>query len=351
VIYQFLWTAQDEASFEQAVPLLWHGEHLRANGWGNPITLCFLAGLEKLSSGYRARLEALGYRIVDGAPLVAELVGRYPRSAQLSMTSRFWFLRWNVLRRLSAEQGAQTVVHLDGDVVLLADPDRILREVAGRTFMLQGCPAFTAISDPGWFDVWERELALLLEDRPTYLAQALREKLQPQRPDREFCNVCAYSGHHFEDQDLLEYLVAAGKLPQATSRKVFDSPYYWMQNPLLPSDWHEAQAAGTPKRVVERDGVAYVGDKQLVLYHFQTYFAKYCRVWPHFERLGLGGLAASLRAGATDRSTSKLLEWSGRLLDRAQRTVDRRAIYQKVFQVNPATGNRLITDIVNSCWE
>ncbi len=351
MIFQFMWSSDREDLFEQAVPVLWHGEHLLKNGWGNPITLCFLNGLESLSSGYREYLVRLGYRVLDCAPLTTEFLKRYPRIRKLSINSRFWFLRWNVLQRLAAERVARTVLHLDGDVVLLVDPNQILRDVEGSTFMLQGCPALTVISDPDWFSIWEEELALLLEDRVSYLKKAHAEKVHPRRPGREYCNVCTYSGNHFEDQEMLQYLIAAGRLPQALSAEIFDSPFYWMQNPLLPGDWHEEQAAGAHRLVVEKDGYSLVGDKRVALYHFQTDFAKYCSTWLQFSRFGLDGLASSLRAAGPGRRDSRLVAWTGRLLDRAQRRVNRRAVYENVFKINPATGHRFVTDIVNSCWE
>ncbi|RNC72771.1 MAG: hypothetical protein ED859_02080 [Desulfuromonadales bacterium] len=351
MIAQFLWTTRGDEALEQAVPVLWHGEHLRRQGWSNPITLCFLQGLELLSPGYRGRLVELGYEIVDCGPRAAALTERYPRGRELSTTSRCWFLRWNVLHELATERGAETVVHLDGDVVLLADPRDVYRDVAGKTFMLQGCPALTVISDPSWFAVWEEELARLLADRPSYVAAAMAEKADPHRPDREFCNLCAYGPEPFEDQDMLEYLVAAGRLPQARTAEVYDSGFYWIQNPLLPGEWHGEQAAGALRRVVERGGIPHVGDKRVAFYHFQNNFAQYCRSWQHFSRIGLGGVAALLRPAGAGRLNSRLAAAGGKVLDLAYRRLSRRAVYEDVFRTNPVTGNRYVTDIVNSCWE
>lgn len=351
MICQFMWAMGGDDAFERAVPVLWHGEHLRSNGWENPIILCFLQGLELLSAQYRAQLTDVGYTVMDCAPLAAALAERYPVSRRLSTTSRYWFLRWNVLQTLAAERGAATVVHLDGDVVLLCDPHELYRDVTGKTFVLQGCPALTVISDPDWFSVWEEELARLLANRPAYMAAALAEKAAPHRPAREFCNVCAYGGERFEDQDMLEYLIAAGRLPQARSAEVFASRYYWMQNPLLPGDWHEEQAPGAPRQVVERDGVAFVGNKQIALYHFQNDFAKYCRIWSALSRFGMGGCAAWIKPGGAGRRDSRVAGAAGSLLDLLNRRVSRRGVYEAVFRGNTVTGNRYITDIVNSCWD
>jgi hypothetical protein len=206
------------------------------------------------------------------------------------------------------------------------------------------------ISDVSWYDVWTRELGDFLAHRSEYLTRALSEKINPRRPDREFCNICAYGPKRFEDQDLLEYLIASGKLPQDRTGTVFDSEFYWIQNPLLPGEWHEEQAAGAQRAVFESDGSACVGNKKIAFYHFQSDFAKYCRMWQMFSHVGLGNLAALLRPAGTGRRTSRLLAVTGDFIDKLNGRFSRRAVYESVFTTNQATGNRCITDIVNSCW-
>lgn len=351
MIFQFMWTTVAGDALEQDVPVLWHGEHLRRNGWANPITLCFMQGLELLSGGYKERLVDLGYEIIDCAQLVAEITASYPQCRQLSTTSRFWFLRWNVMQILASERNLETVVHLDGDVVLLVDPYDILRDVAGKTFMLQGCPALTVISDMKWFNVWQEELVRFLSDRKAYIAEALREKEMPDLPDREYCNVCAYGPNRFEDQDMLEYLIAAGRLPQARTAEVFDSGFYWIQNPLLPGEWHEEQTRGTSKRVDERGGIAYIDDKRLAFYHFQKDFTGYCRIWQQLNRFGMSSVTSILKPAGSGRRNSSLVGATGRLVDLLNCRARRSNVYEFAFQSNPHTGNLNITDIVNSCWE
>lgn len=350
MIFQFMWSLAGGGSFEKSVPVLWHGEHLRRNGWENRITLCFLQGLELLSSEYRKQLVVLGYEVLDCSALVEDISCRYPQSRMLKATSRYWFLRWNVLQRLAVERSLATVIHLDGDVVLLVNPQDLYQDVVGKTFMLQGCPALTVISDDSWFEVWNEELEHFLANRSSYLARAMAEKISPHRPDREFCNVCAYGSKRFEDQDMLEYLIASGKLPQDPTTTVFDSEFYWIQNPLLPGDWHEEQVAGAPRTVHEKDGIAYVCNKKIAFYHFQNDFARYCRTWQQFSRIGLENLASLLRPAGAGRRTSGLIAATGLVMDMLNRRTSRRAVYEAVFTLNPATGNRYITEIVNSCW-
>lgn len=346
-----MWTTGGDNYFERVVPVLWHGEHLRHNGWNNPITLCFLEGLELLTADYQHRLTDIGYTVIDCASMINKIVGRYPESLKLSTTSRYWFLRWNVLKEVARTRNTESVVHLDGDVVLMADPNKLYEDVSGKTFMLQGCPAWTTITDMSWFEVWEEELSRFFTDRSTYVTAALDEKNNPRRPDREYCNVCAYGPDRFEDQDMLEYLIAAGRLPQATSAEIFKSAYYWIQNPLLPGEWHAEQAIGETQQILECNGHAYVGNKQVAFYHFQTDFAKYCRTWRQFSNVGLNNVAARLRPAGPGRRTSGFLSAAGKFMDILNRRISRRAIYEAAFTTNPATGNRYITDIINSCWE
>jgi hypothetical protein len=351
MIFQFVWTRGGDDSFEQSVPVLWHGEYLRRHNWDNPITLCFMQGFELLSNIYRKNLVDVGYEIINVASLVSTLTERYPRSRELSTTSRYWLFRWNILKSLAEDRSAQTVIHLDGDLVLLADPNQLYQEVAGKTFMLQGCPAFTAISDPAWFTAWEEELSRFFLDRPAYISAAMEEKANPHRKSREFCNLCAYGPNRFEDQDILEYLVAAAKLPQEMSSRVYDSDYFWIQNPLHPGEWHHEQVGGASRKIIEKGDIAYVGDKRVAFYHFQSDFAKYCRTWQYFYLLGFENLAARLRPTGHARQHSRMMATAGALLDQINRSVSRKKVYEAVFKRNVNTGNKYITDIVNSCWD
>ena len=240
---------------------------------------------------------------------------------------------------------------MDADVVLMADPAELYRDVTGKTFVLQGCPVLTTISNREWFSAWRTELADFLSAPDAYAQRALLLKDRPVRDPRESCNGLFYVPGRFHDQDMLEYLIAAGILPQALTTEVYDSGFYWIQNPLLPGQWHEEQAAGAPREVVERNGVAYVGHKRVAMYHFQSDFAKYCQAWHLLSRCGMGGLASLLKPAGLGRRNSRLVAAVGKLLDTTQRRISRRAVCEAAFRTNPVTGNLYITDIVNSCWD
>jgi hypothetical protein len=352
VIYQFVWTTTNDDDFEQMVPILWHGEHLQRNGWSNGIVLCFLEGIELLSKSYLRQLDVVGYTVLDCREIAASHVNGYPGIEKLSRTSQYWFLRWNILKQVTTQNSDGTnSIHLDGDVVLMCEPRMLINEVEGKTFMLQGCPAFTAINDRAWFNVWQKEMSLFLADRTAYINKALLEKKRPHRADREFCNICAYKPGRFEDQDMLEFLIAAGKLPQASSEEVYNSNFYWIQNPLFPGEWYQEQIAGAEKRIIERKDGSFVGGKRVPFYHFQTDFAIYCRNWLYLTRLGQGWLAEKMRFNSKSRRQPLPAKFATKILDVLNKKMCRRKVYEVVFQRNPRTGNHYITDIVNSCWD
>ncbi len=354
MIYQFAWTRSRERELEQAVPLLWHGQHIRRMGWSNEIVLVFLEGLNLLSDNYRKQLLSLGYRLVDGQELANDLVrSSYPELSTMPATWKYWFLRWNVLHILAREQGGnRQVIHLDGDVVLMADPQELERDVAGKTFVLQGCPAFTSITRSDWFDIWESELRLFLQNRPEYIARAMTQKENPPRPSREFCNVCAYTPKWFQDQDLLEFLIATGRLPQARSAEVFDSRFYWIQNPLFPGEWFDEQMGDGLRRVVENEKCAYVGHKQIPFVHFQSSFTQYCYRWLRFQESGCGEIPSPFKVAAEANEMTLLRRTTLRLARtlNLQSGQTRAAVYSRAFQRNRQSGNLQITDIINSCW-
>lgn len=354
MIFQLVWTTASEIAFEQKVPLKWHGEFILKNGWENNIKIGFLEGMNLLSKSYLKELECLGYELVDCQPLVARLSKDYPELKRYDTTNKYWYLRWNVLEQLTCDRGGafDTVIHLDADVVLMADPNELYRDVRGKTFVLEGCPVFTAISCKEWFRAWQNELADFLANPDSYLNEALSIKEQPIKQPREYCNSLYYGPGRFHDQDMLEYLISAGKLPQERTSEVFNSRYFWMQNPINPGEWFDEQFLDTDRLISEQGNGATVGDKKVAFYHFQMNFARYSLQWMQLHKIGMEQLAPKVR-GNPENNYLPLL---GIIIARAikylnwQKDKNRQDIYDMVFKKNPHTGNLYITDIVNSCW-
>ena len=355
MMYEFVWALKGDEQTEELVPMLWHGNHIRRMGWSNPIVLVFLEGLEILSSGYRKQLEELGYEILDCQALARDIVrNAHPGLRSWPLPDKYWFLRWSVLAHLFRTCAIRgQAIHIDGDVVFTSDPSDLEQDVAGKTFILQGNPHFAVINTLEWFDVWQNELNLFLENRVEYVATALRERNTPTLDPRGFCNVCAYGADRFHDQALIEYLIAAGRLPQARTAGVFDSRYYWMQNPLMPGEWFDEQCPGERRLVVEEGPDSLVGGKRLAYYHLLTGFIGYSELWLEAHRRGTESSVDSRHFLRNLRRTSSVkaaVRYVARSLLKMRRMTKRRAFYEACFTKNPNTGNLYVTDIVNSCW-
>jgi hypothetical protein len=355
MMYEFVWALKGDEQTEELVPMLWHGKHIRRMGWSNPIVLVFMEGLGVLSSGYRKRLEELGYEILDCQALAGDIVGSaHPKLRSWPLPDKYWFLRWSVLAHLFETRAIRgQAIHIDGDVVFASDPSELERDVAGKTFILQGNPHFAVINTLAWFDVWKKELNLFLENRAAYVANALRERNAPTLDPRAFCNVCAYGADRFHDQAMIEYLIAAGRLPQARTPEVFNSQFYWMQNPLMPGEWFDEQRLDERRLVVEEGPDSLVGGKRLAYYHFLTGFIGYCKLWLEAHRRGTESsidarrfLGKVTRTSAVEAAVRRV----ARSFLRMRRVTKRRAFYEVCFRRSPHTGNLYVTDIVNSCW-
>ena len=130
MMYEFVWTHKNERHTERALPLVWHGQHLRRMGWANPIVLVFLEGLDLLSREYRRDLESLGYQILDGSALARRLLRDvHPLLRGFPATEKLWLLRWTVFGNLVRGSSEDTAILIDSDLVFMADP----RDLANLT--------------------------------------------------------------------------------------------------------------------------------------------------------------------------------------------------------------------------
>lgn len=322
MIYSFVWTDGNAETLERSVPLTWHARHLRRHGWANGIAVVFLEGYSLLPENYIATLSSLGYEVIDASELVMREIRKYPGIEAVGRTPMYWFLRWNVLGELRRRyQEDPTTIHIDGDCIFVAPPIEVSRDVRNKTFMLQGCPAFVAISSDEWFGVYAEELMHLVRDRGAYVREAMTVKNSPARPSREYCNALLYNADWFQDQDLLEYLIASGKIPQDTATTVFDSEFFWIQNPLFPGEWfEEQQTQGVDgRRLVSQDekGFFYVGTKRIPFFHHQTTFSTLGRYYLLLNDLKMEFLGRYLkpdRISAQPKSTGRSLVLLLRLL-------------------------------------
>jgi hypothetical protein len=313
-----------------------------------------MEGFRLLERSYILELEQLGYQLVDAAPLARRLLDDlHPLLKAQHSTYRYWMLRWAVVEELNGPVSDRTAIHIDSDMVFVSDPNAVARDVAGKTVVMQGCPHFVAISRPDWFTTFQREVNQLLAHPREYMEAALRAADGPACPDREYCNVSAYRGtaRLFHDQDMFEHLVAAGVLPQARTAEAHGSQFYWLQNPILPDEWHAEQCPDVERRFREEGGRIRTGDRDLAYFHFQDGFNRYSAQWLDCARAGLerpradAFLTRVTRVSPPGQFARRVAKSLG-----IRRIQQRRAVYDEVFGRNAATGNLYVTDIVNSCW-
>lgn len=349
--FTFVWTHGPGDALERAVPLLWHGAWMRDHGWTNPVHVVFLAGYDRVGSDYLAQLRQLGYAVWNEQPAFLAHQQALPSLQQLPIQDQYWNLRWLVLEDLHRHLApSRTVIHLDGDVIFLDDPSRVAAPAEGKTYILQGCPFFAAITDPGWYAGWRRELEGFLRDPASYQRQAEVTRQTPRLPPQDFGNVTCYNPKELHDQDLMEFLIADGRLPQARTGDIMPPPYYWMQNPLFPLEWADAQGIATGSRFAEANGRWMIGDRILALAHLQKDFVRQTHRLHVLRQAGLERrLEPVLRYDPQERQPSRRGRLAARLLDlliRSRRD-DRRAAYDLLFRLSDGTGATLFSTLLN----
>jgi hypothetical protein len=352
----FIYVDKDERQFEASIPLEFQGRLRKAWGQSNNIKIIIMSGASKLSPAYIESLGALGYEVLNAEKYMGAVLERFPQIAKLSPYYSYTYLRW-ILAKSLIENGllAFPYINIDADMVFLEDFEAISSDVQGKTFLLQGCPCFTPISDMEWLVNYEKELAQYFNNPEAYHRNALSMIESPIFDDRTYCNISAYKIPFRHEQDLQEYLIAAGKLPQASSDEVFNkSPFYWFQNPLFIGDWAGEQGTfGSTRKVSECGNKVSVNGKAIPFIHFQNTFAWYSHCWMRMQDLNLSIMKKALKGYSSDGSQnlpSRAIGGLLRRLDPHSKAYNRIDVYKRAFDKNPATGNMFITDILNSRW-
>jgi hypothetical protein len=278
----FAWASGTEADFEERFALALVGRHYRELGFSGPIDLVFLSDLGRLSPAYRAELERSGYELNDASAVFARIDESFPGLADLRLTERMWLLRWLVARE---RYEARPTLHLDADVVLNEDPAVVARLAEGLTFVLQGCPALAAISDPTWYVEWESALRAFSEDRDAYSRAAWAEREGWRISMRTRWAGSRFSREIRHEQDLLSHLIHTRRIRQDPVEEVlhaFDG-YLLFENPLFFDveldflsfgyarsggiDYLDCRAVEDLSEVVERH--------RPLCWHMQTFAARY----------------------------------------------------------------------------
>ncbi len=332
------WCNSNEKDFENHVPLNFVGNRNKRLGFSNDINVLFLDGYNFLSDSYKNQLKDLGYNLFDLFSLYSEFDKKYYQLDRFSAYEKKCFLRWLVIDKFFS---GEKIIHYDGDIVFNEDPKVIAEKVTGKTFVLQGCPAFTVVSKRDWFNQYNEQLDLFVRDIEKYSSEAWQKRL-----GWEVTFKTRWAGSRFRkiissDQDFLSHLMHTGRILQdpVESISLCLNDYVVFQNPLL-IHFYDDNFPYTYKREKDIDYFTYTRvdgqncfyKKRVLFWHMQSCFNFYLSKFILRKRLlrflPLGRL--NFRSGWEDKLNKKLI----RFLNHNNRL----NIYRYFFEENDFSG-------------
>lgn len=262
-----------KGEFEQNIPLEYIALRYEKLGYATEFDVVVLSGFDNFSSGYKESLSRSKFRLIDCGGLYKEAEFRNPNLARFGDYELKCFLRWIVLHEFYQ---SEPLIHYDGDVVCNENPDRIADLLTGRTFVLQGCPAFTCIGDPdSWYGAYRTALDEFTADIEAYSSAAWYEREGWEQSENE-----KWAGQRFRktissDQDFLSHLIHTGQMIQDSPQSVIDRlPQHMMfENPLFINGycpWNYENC--TYSRV---DNIDYINGLRVLFWHMQSDFVNY----------------------------------------------------------------------------
>ena len=274
------WCNKDPETFENHVPLSFSGNRNTKLGFENTIDVLFLSGFERLTEAYKEELRDTGYRLHDVSGIYSKLATRFSQLDRFGDYEKRCFLRWPIIARYFPRE---PIAHYDGDIVFNEDPATIARLLKHRTFVLQGCPALTAISDDGWFAQYQEQLNLFVNDIEGYSQRAWKERAGWEISakgkwaglrDREIIS---------SDQDLLSHLIHTDRIVQDAPSEVMRGlqSYTVFENPLYLHDEGNTPRNATYKRIA---GIDYIDGRRVLLWHMQSDFTRYLSTFVFTKR-------------------------------------------------------------------
>lgn len=341
-----------ELAAESVVPLKLHGQWMRDRGWSNPVEVVFMTGFDTLSEGYKQDLIDLGYRLTDMSVVTKAIEDEYPAVKSMQPYFRYTFLRWVLLLEM-VKRGLVNLpaITLGGDVFFTTDPIPLYEEVKSKTFVLQGCPDFVSISNVDWLEIYQSELLKYLSSPYDY-HELKQFELADKRDDRQFCNLSCYEFPLRHDQDLIEYLIQYSVLPQETTYSaLFDSKYFFIQNPLFPKQWAIEQIGDAPFHLNELNGQFFVANKLLAIIHLQNNFANCALAWMGLNKIGLGFTTRMILSDyimGKPYFPAKLSRKVGLMIMQGSKTMSRRDIAQLLFSKSNSINSWVFLDVLNS---
>jgi hypothetical protein len=260
-------------SFEKHVPLKFVGQRNLSLGFSNDIDILFLEGFELLDDAYKSSLKELGYKLHDVREIYLEIFKEYSSLYRFSDFNQKCFLRWPVINKLYS---GENIIHYDADIVFNEDPIKLGSLLDEKTFVLQGCPALTCISDSNWHLQYENNLKVYSSDINKYSQKAWIE-----RKDWELSEMNKWAGQRNKklissDQDLISHLIHTDRLPQDNPIDILNcmKDYILIENPLYIhafSPWCD-QAPFEYKRV---NNIDFINNKKVAFWHMQSDFVNY----------------------------------------------------------------------------
>jgi lipopolysaccharide biosynthesis glycosyltransferase len=197
------WCKSNSTKFEEHVPLKFVGTRNFKLGFKTEIDILFLEGYKLIDYHYKEALRELGYRLHDTANIFSELERNYEALNQFGDYEKKCFLRWLVIKKYFP---GDRIIHFDGDIVFNESPHILAEILNGKTFILQGCPALTVITDQNWFTQYEENLKLLVNDITGYSEQAWETRIKEKDAQKTWTGIRDRKIIS-SDQDLFRYLL------------------------------------------------------------------------------------------------------------------------------------------------
>jgi hypothetical protein len=264
------WCKSNAQKFEQAVPLHFVGKRNQRLNFSSNLDVLFIEGFERLDDDYKANLAESGYTLHNASSIYAELEQPFQALNQFGDYEKKCFLRWLVIARYFAKE---KIIHYDGDVVFNDSPDRLAELLNGKTFILQGCPALTVITQPDWFDQYHHHLTQFSNNIATYSAQAWEHRITSEDAHARWL------GHRdrpiiSSDQDLFRHLLYTQQIYQDDLPQILRGleHYILFENPLYLDAYH---LHSNSFRYERRNGIDFLGSQQVMIWHMQSTFSAY----------------------------------------------------------------------------
>ncbi|MBU4269313.1 hypothetical protein KJ644_02375 [Candidatus Dependentiae bacterium] len=329
------WCKTNEVDFESFVPLEFLGKRNQQLGYSNNINILFIDGFEKLSQQYKHSLKSLGFILHNVSKIFNEYDKKFFKLNRFGDYEKKCFLRWLVIEKFF---NSEPIVHYDGDIVFNENPEIIKNKIENKTFVLQGCPAFTVISNNEWFNIYRSELNKFTNDIDKYSEIAWQN-----RNNWEITFKTRWAGSRFRkiiwsDQDFLSHLIHTNNIIQDSVEDVLFNfkDYVVFQNPLF-LHLYEYEFPYKYVRIngidyfefIRKDGQDCFYKKKILFWHMQSHFNYYLSKFifrkKYLKFIPMGRLEFNTSAiGFEDYVYKKMLRFT--------KNIERKKVYKYFFE-------------------